>query len=97
MRGILKNIQKTPERMYSKNLVTDRLTVREIINVWLGGQKQITILHLLLPFTIPQPQVLEKKQLSMWTTSGVSDPLYDPVIGHILMSTALSGGAKRTG
>lgn len=48
--------------------------------VWLGGQKQITILHLLLPFTIPQPQVLEKKQLSMWTTSGVSDPLYDHVI-----------------
>lgn len=32
MRGILKNIQKTPERMYSKNLVTDRFTVREIIN-----------------------------------------------------------------
>ena len=32
MRGILKNIQKTPERMYSKNLVTDRFTMREITN-----------------------------------------------------------------
>ena len=65
--------------------------------VRLGGQKQIIILHLLLPFTIPQQQVLEKKTANHVDHLRCVQPLYDPVAGSIIMSTALSGGAKRTG
>lgn len=51
----------------------------------------------LFPYTIPPPYVPEKKHLSMWTTSAELDPLYDPVIGHIVMTTVYSATAKRTG
>lgn len=91
-----KNIQRLQKRIYYKYSIAARFsTLGEIKKGPTWQEKANYYFASIISLYHPRyHQIPEKKQLSLRTISAVLDPLYDPVIGHTVMTTALSVRAR---